>query len=148
MSAPQSANAPSALGELSPPPAQVKGYTILRPSSLVMDTPAGLRILYGTGLAVTGLLDIDAIIEEARDRSERSPAAPAQRNAAPSSPVAAPAPPAGAPVTAAAEPDFPGQGEEHRSDTADPKRSDRAEAQAGELSDVPRQSDRSSARDR
>ena len=148
VSAPESANAPAtARGELSPLPAQVKGYTILRPSSLVMDTPAGLRILYGTGLAVTGHFDIAEFIEQARARGERSPAPAAQAHASPASPVAAPAP-SGEPATVFTEPDFPGQGEEHRSETADPKRSDRAEAQAAELSDVPRQDDRAANRDR
>ena len=132
--APHVASAPAPLDELGPAPAQVKGYTILRPSSLVMDTPSGLRILLGTGLAVTGPPDLEALLERARAHVDRSPAPPAHGRAAPPSPAAGqPAPAPAAPV----EPDFPGRGEEHRSDKAEPKRSERAEQQAHRLPDEP-----------
>jgi hypothetical protein len=137
VSAPQSADAPAvANGPMSPPPAQVKGYSILRPSSLVMDTPGGLRILNGTGLSITGPPDIEALIEAARAKAEKAASPNGRAHAAPTSPVAAPAP-AIAPAPPA-EPDFPGLGEDHRSERADPKRSDRAVARAEELDDAPR----------
>ena len=133
MSAPGRANVPVAVAELAPPPAQVKGYTILRSSSLVMDTPTGLRILFGTGMRVTGLPDLETLVERQRMNGAHGASAIGRTKAAPASPVAAPAPAA---ATAPAEPDFPGRGEEFRSDKADPQRSQRAEQQAAVLADA------------
>lgn len=136
VSAPQSAISPQvADADLAPPPPQVKGYTILRPSSLVMDTPSGLRILFGTGLAVTGLPEPDSsALGQFRALAARSTPHSPLRHGRAVTPVSSPSTPAPAPEADDAEADFPGRGEERRSEKADPRRSERAEAQAATLS--------------
>ena len=125
---------PGSANELLPPAPQVLGYSILRPSSLIADTPGGLRFLAGTGVQVTGIAGLDLVASEKAARPDKqhpsAPARPAPRHA----PAPAPSSPTSTPVTP--EPDFPGQGEEHRSETADPKRSEKAEQRAAELPDA------------
>lgn len=136
VSAPQSATAPEvAAADLAPLPAQVKGYTILRPSSLVMDTPSGLRILFGTGLAVTGLPEPDSsALGQLRALDARSTTRSPLRHSGAVTSASFPSTPAPTSPADDAEADFPGRGEERRSEKADPRRSERAEEQAATLS--------------
>lgn len=136
VSPPPSAEAPAGGTEsLSPAPPRVLGYSILRPSSLTVETPSGLEILAGTGMRITGLPSFArAWREPVESKAAGTPARPARKHAP--GPAPAPAPPATAPpAMPVAEPDFPGQGEEHRSESAAPKRSERAVEQAERLDD-------------
>lgn len=133
VSPPHTAEAPSGGPDsLSPAPARVLGYSILRPSSLTIETPSGLEILAGTGMQITGLPSVGPITSESiGTKAAGAPSRPARKHA----PAPAPAPAAPPPATPVAEPDFPGRGEEHRSESADPERSEQAVEQAERLDD-------------
>jgi len=136
VAAPQTAEAPIIGQEqLAPPPPRVLGYTILRDSSLTTDTAGGLRILSGSDLAVTGpFVPAGPADDVAAGLAAHAPKAKPQRPA-PAHPSPAPGVPPAPTTVATPEADFPGRGEEHRSESADPKRSERANEQAEVLSD-------------
>lgn len=96
VSSPAPAGAPAELGGTEPAP-RVDGYSILRPSSLVVDTPNGLRIFAGTGMRVTGLPEpkpsrVGPKIREAREVREPRDVREARSATSPTAPLSGAAP--------------------------------------------------------